>query len=80
MPSPCVERSELMGRILATGGAHLAVAPLGYGKTTLLLQLAGRARTDGQSVAWLSLSRNEQEGEQLLRALERAFGFVPNSC
>jgi LuxR family maltose regulon positive regulatory protein len=80
MPSPCVERGELMGRILATGGAHLAVAPLGYGKTTLLLQLAGRARTDGQSVAWLSLSRNEQEGEQLLRALERAFGFEPNSC
>ncbi|MHB8816260.1 MAG: MalT transcriptional regulator family protein, partial [Steroidobacteraceae bacterium] len=58
----------------------MAVAPLGYGKTTLLLQLASRARTDGQLVAWLSLSHHERQADPLLRALEGAFGFAPSSC
>ena len=80
LPSPCVERSDLLARILATAGVHLAIAPLGCGKTTLLLQLASRACTEGQSVAWLSLSQHERQADLLLRALERAFGFEPNSC
>jgi LuxR family transcriptional regulator, maltose regulon positive regulatory protein len=80
LPTPSVERSDLIGRILATAGIHLAIAPLGYGKTTLLLQLAGRARADGQSVAWLGLSNLEQKSARLFRMLERAFGFEPDSC
>ena len=83
LPSPCIERKELIGRLLAAdanAGAHVLIAPLGYGKTTLLLQLAARACTDGQPVAWVSLSTNERDCDHLLRALERAFGFEPKSC
>jgi LuxR family maltose regulon positive regulatory protein len=55
-------------------------APLGFGKTTILLQLAARERADGHHVAWVSLSSNEQESKNFIRALERAFGFEPHAC
>jgi LuxR family transcriptional regulator, maltose regulon positive regulatory protein len=80
LPLPCIERSDLIRRILAAAGMHVLIAPLGYGKTTLLLQLASHARANGQPIAWLGLSSNERDCERLFRALERVFGFESRSC
>ena len=81
LPSPCVERPDLIQRLLANNNALVSVltAPLGFGKTTVLLQLAARLRSDGHQVAWLSLSDSEREPNNLLQALARTFGFDPNT-
>jgi LuxR family maltose regulon positive regulatory protein len=81
LPSPCIERVDLIHQLLVSNNALVSVltAPLGFGKTTVLLQLAARLRSDGHQVAWLSLCGSEREPKNLLRALEKAFGFDPNT-
>src|ERR1700722_5371084 len=81
LPSPCIERADLIHRLIVSNNALVSVltAPLGFGKTTVLLQLAARLRSDGHQVAWLSLSDSEREPNNLLRALERTFGFDANT-
>ena len=81
IPSPCLERADLIHRLLADNNAVVSVliAPLGFGKTTVLLQLAARLQSDGHQVAWLGLSAREREPKNLLRAIEKAFGFDPNA-
>ncbi len=50
-------------------------APAGFGKTTLLTQLAGLARGGGQAMAWVSLDERDAEPRRfwsyLLHAVER---------
>jgi LuxR family transcriptional regulator, maltose regulon positive regulatory protein len=81
LPSLCIERAGLIHRLIVSNNALVSVltAPLGFGKTTVLLQLAARLSSDGYQVAWLSLRGSEREPKNLLRALEKAFGFDPNT-
>jgi LuxR family transcriptional regulator, maltose regulon positive regulatory protein len=81
LPFPCLERVDLINRLLACKDAVVSVliAPLGFGKTTVLLQLAMRLQSDGYHVAWVSLSGSEREPKNLLRELEKAFGFDLNA-
>lgn len=50
----------------------LVIGPAGYGKTTLLAQLAGLATADGAGVAWYQASASESAPADLLRHLHRA--------
>ncbi len=61
VPRPRV--SELIGR---AAGATLTLvsAPAGFGKTTLIAELATRA--DGARVAWLSLEADDSDPADLL--------------
>ncbi|QNN51820.1 LuxR C-terminal-related transcriptional regulator [Nocardioides mesophilus] len=73
-PGPLV-RERLVPRVLATPQAGLCVirAPLGYGATTLLAQVAHRSHAP---VAWVSMSSAETTPDRfrrrLLNALRRA--------
>jgi ATP/maltotriose-dependent transcriptional regulator MalT len=67
-----LDRTRLTGR-LADVWDHpvtLAVGPAGYGKTTLLAQMADAARASGAPVAWYQASAAESDAEELLRHLD----------
>lgn len=70
-----IARRRLVGQIYARAGApqiHMLIAPIGCGKTTLLIELAERARQDGRLVGWLALSARHNEPEALSAALAQA--------
>jgi LuxR family maltose regulon positive regulatory protein len=70
-----VRRSRLIER-LALGDVRpivLAVAPPGYGKTTLLSQWAERS---GQSVAWVSVDEGDNDPKVLLSYVAEALNAV----
>ncbi|WP_066945632.1 LuxR C-terminal-related transcriptional regulator [Microtetraspora fusca] len=77
-----VRRPHLVARLLAARGARLVViaAPGGYGKSTLLAQWRADAR-ERRALAWLSVSRQENDPVRLwtgiLRAIGRAGARVP---
>ncbi len=59
LPADVVPRGELLDRLAGSGAALTAiVAPAGYGKTTLAVQLT---RTLGRPVAWVSLDGADDE-------------------
>ena len=70
-----VERTALLERLLAAPTARLVcvVGPPGYGKTTLLTQLAERR---GERVAWISLDHRDNDPAVLLAYLAVALDRV----
>ncbi len=54
------------------------IAPAGYGKTTLLGQLARAAHTSGQVVAWLTLTPDEADPARLAQELARTCAALPD--
>ncbi|OWL96859.1 hypothetical protein CBQ26_07660 [Deinococcus indicus] len=54
------------------------IAPAGYGKTTLLGQLARAAHAAGQAVAWLTLTHDEADPARLAQELARTCGSLPD--
>jgi LuxR family maltose regulon positive regulatory protein len=72
-PYDAVPRPHLVQRLeegIARHRLTVVAAPAGYGKTTLL---AAWARPTGMPVAWLSLDRDENDPERLLRYLVGAW-------
>ncbi|MBZ9750326.1 hypothetical protein K7W42_05545 [Deinococcus sp. HMF7604] len=53
------------------------IAPAGYGKTTLLGQLARAAQADGQATVWLTLSPEEADPARLAQELARVCAALP---
>jgi LuxR family transcriptional regulator, maltose regulon positive regulatory protein len=76
-----VPREALVGRLQRATLAHrvcLVRAPGGYGKTTLLTQLAERCDADGSAqTVWLSLDEGENDVNRLLLLLLCALQDVP---
>ena len=54
------------------------IAPAGYGKTTLLGQLARAAHAAGQLVAWLTLTHDEANPARLAQELARTCRSLPD--
>lgn len=54
------------------------IAPAGYGKTTLLGQLARAAHAAGQPVAWLTLTHDEADPARLAQELARTCRSLPD--
>lgn len=69
-----VERPHLMAKLAGSGAPRLAwvAAPAGYGKTTLLAQLA-RLDCAEHPVAWATLDTQDNSPRQLLGQLLKAF-------
>lgn len=76
-----VPREPLVRRVLNAALQHrvcLLRAPAGYGKTTLLSQLAARAAAEGTAQAvWLALSRRESDLNRLVVTLLCALDGLP---
>lgn len=70
-----VPRARLLQRFSTDGqgGIVLLRAPAGYGKTTVLAQLAAQARED---VAWLSVEQQDEDPVALLRGVAHALAAV----
>jgi ATP/maltotriose-dependent transcriptional regulator MalT len=58
-------------------GACILIAPAGFGKTTLLAQVASRALQAGRCVGWLSLTAAHAHPERLLEAIYESLGLNP---
>lgn len=56
----------------ATARITVLVAPAGYGKTTLLAQLAEQARQAGHAVAWLNCDERDRDAGHFTTDLEQA--------
>src|ERR1700722_14411362 len=72
-----VARSRLISQICAqqrTPEICLLIAPIGCGKSNLLLEVAEHFRTEGRSVVWLSLNASHSVPEGFLAALDQVFG------
>jgi ATP/maltotriose-dependent transcriptional regulator MalT len=73
-----LRRDRIVARVLeaepATASLTLVVAPAGFGKTTLLAQLAQREREHGVKVAWLNCDARDADpqvfADSLLTALK----------
>ena len=63
-----VERGHLQAHLdrFLTRRLGLIVAPAGFGKTTLLMQWQARQRTNGATVAWLTLDEGDADTHQFL--------------
>ena len=76
LPSPCIDRSHLVGQLLREDARiRLLIAPTGYGKTTVLLRVSRLARVEGRPTGWLKLSDRHRDADCLLRALASVVGF-----
>ena len=76
LPSPCLDRSDLVSRLLNDDArVRLLIAPSGFGKTTLLLRAYQLARADGRAAGWVSVQAHHREPEHLLRAIASSFGL-----
>ena len=66
-----LDRPRLTGRLadVWTCPATLVLGPAGYGKTTLIAQMAAAARTAGLPVAWYQAGTSESSPKDLLRHL-----------
>ena len=72
-------RQRVMDQLNATAptSARLTLlsAPAGFGKTTLLAQMAAQARDDGEQVAWLNCDERDKDpamfADNLATALAR---------
>jgi ATP/maltotriose-dependent transcriptional regulator MalT len=72
-----VQRTRLLDRLIdsppSTARATVLIAPAGFGKTTLLAQLASN-RARGESVTvWLNCDEQDRQPEIFQASLERAF-------
>ena len=78
-----VRRGRLLTRIDPDALAPrvwLFVAPVGCGKTALLMQLGQRAISSGRRVAWLALQATHSRPERFLALLEEACGLAASSA
>jgi len=69
-----LERGRLTARMMAAGPAQVIVlrAPAGFGKTTVMLQLAARRKAAGEATAWLNLDASDDDLARFLIHLEAA--------
>lgn len=71
---PLLAREHLLDRLAARRDRKLTLihGPAGFGKTTLAIQWRERLQADGAAVAWLSLSRDDNEIDRFLAYLVEA--------
>jgi LuxR family maltose regulon positive regulatory protein len=71
-----IEREQILERLEADGGrrATFAIAPAGFGKTTLLAQWCHRRLRMGDKVAWLNIDEGDRDPHQFLIYLIFALG------
>ena len=70
-----ISRKRLLAELHGQGGGPpslLLIAPIGCGKTHLLIELAERCRREAKAVSWLTLSSCHNEPQALLEALAQA--------
>ncbi|PTA66963.1 AAA family ATPase [Deinococcus arcticus] len=80
LPAPLpgeLPRTHLLAELAQGRRLAALIAPAGYGKTTLLGQLARAAQADGQAVAWLTLTPEEADPARLAGELGRACAALP---
>jgi LuxR family maltose regulon positive regulatory protein len=75
LPSGCVQRAELLGRIYELQPHSIVVvsAPAGFGKTTLLAGWSEALSKQKHPVAWLSLDEEDDDPQQFVAYLVAAF-------
>lgn len=80
MPAAQVARESLLDRALQspTPRVLLVRAPAGFGKTTLLSQLAQRTEHKGVTVAWLTLDARDNDPARFTRCLRAATAALHN--
>ena len=71
-----IEREQILERLEAAAGrrATFAIAPAGFGKTTLLAQWCHRRLRMGDKVAWLNIDEGDRDPHQFLIYLIFALG------
>ncbi|TFW09984.1 helix-turn-helix transcriptional regulator, partial [Oxalobacteraceae bacterium OM1] len=75
MGAPFLARERLLERVRQSPSAKLICvqAPAGFGKTTLLRHLHDVAKTEGWTVAWLTLDANDNDLDRFMTCLGEAF-------
>lgn len=82
LPTPNIWRESLLRRFIEASDAPpacLLLAAAGFGKSTLMTQLASRFVEMGRTVGWLSLRSEHGDPERLRLALHGAFGIQPDA-
>lgn len=76
--SKTVIRSDLLARVERNADVNCVIvqAPAGHGKTTLLRQLAGHFRDQGELTTWLTLDEADNDLSRLISHLDQVIGTL----